>query len=95
MSVKQENIEVATKRSFVISLAYLSRYFGNKKSFDDMTSADLANYLNSYQKSRNEDPDQSWIGTQKTLGHPLKKFFKWLAYPKVTPQERSRLPRDK
>jgi|ERR687884_333020 hypothetical protein len=52
MSIKRENIEVATKRSFLIALAYLSRYFGNKKSFDDMTSADLANYLNSYQKSR-------------------------------------------
>ncbi len=36
--VKQENIEVQTKRISVIALAYLSRYFGNKKSFCDMTS---------------------------------------------------------
>src|ERR671918_350497 len=37
-----------------------------------------------------KDPDQSWISTQRTLGLPLLKFFKWLAYPKLTPKERSR-----
>jgi hypothetical protein len=58
-SIKQENITAATRRTFVIALAYLSRHFGNKKSFDDMTSADLTNYINSYQKERDKDPDQS------------------------------------
>lgn len=95
MSIKQENVANDTKRICLIALAYLSRYFDNKKSFDDMTSVDLANYVNSYQKSRSEDPDQSWIGTQRALGLPLLKFFKWLAYPELTPQQRSTLPRDK
>jgi integrase len=94
-SIKQENITPATRRTFVIALVYLSRYFDNKKSFDDMTSADLTDYINSYQKKHDEDPKQSWISTQRTLGHPLLKFFKWLAYPKLTAKERSRLPRDK
>jgi integrase len=79
----------------VIALVYLSRHFGNKKSFDDITSVDLTNYINSYQKEREEDPKQSWIATQRTLGLPLLKFFKWLAYPNLTAQERKRIPRDK
>ena len=94
-SIKQENISLSTRRILVIALAYLSRFFGNNKSFDDMTREDLANYLNSYQKERDKDPDQSWISTQRTLGLPLLKFFKWLAYPDMTPQERKYLSRDK
>ena len=90
MSIKQENIAPSTRRIFVIALAYLSRYVGNKKSFDDMTREDLANYIDSFQKESDKDPDQSWISTQRTLGLPLLKFFKWLAYPKLTPKERSR-----
>ncbi len=80
-SIKQENISPSTRRILVIALAYLSRFFGNKLSFDDMTREDLANYVNSYQKELDKDPDQSWISTQRTLGLPLLKFFKWLAYP--------------
>jgi hypothetical protein len=91
--VQQENVTIATKRTYIIALAYLSRYV--KKTFDTMTSSDLTTYLNSMQKDRTEDPKQSWISTQRTLGLPLLKFFKWLAYPKLTPQERSRLPKDK
>ena len=60
-----------------------------------MTSADLTNYINSYQKEHDKDPKQSWIATQRTYGYPLLKFFKWLAYPKLTAKERNRLPRDK
>jgi integrase len=47
------------------------------------------------QKSRTEDPDQSWISTQRTMGLPLLKFFKWLSYPDLTTQQRKRLPREK
>ena len=94
-SIKQENITSSTRRSYVIALVYLSRYFANEKSFDNMTSADLVNYINSYQKEHDKDPKQSWIATQRTYGYPLLKFFKWLAYPKLTAKERNRLPRDK
>jgi integrase len=60
-----------------------------------MTREDLANYVNSYQKERDKDPDQSWISTQRTLGLPSRKFFKWLVYPDMTPQERKYLRRDR
>ncbi len=55
----------------------------------------MTEYANSMQRNRTEAPKLSWIATQRTLGLPLVKFFKWLKYPKLTPQERSRLPRDK
>jgi integrase len=38
---------------------------------------------------------QSWMTNQKTLCEPLKKFYKWVAYPQLTAQQRKRLPRDK
>lgn len=94
-SIKQENITPSTRRTYVVALAYLSRHFSNKKSFDDITSADLTNYINSYQKERDKDLDQSWISTQRTLGLPLLKFFKWKEYRHLTPQERKQLPKDK
>jgi integrase len=94
-SIKRENLTLATKRTYVIGLVYLSRYFGNKKSFEEFTNTDLANYINSYQKEWAQDPDRSWISTQRTSGWPLLKFYKWHAYPKLTPQERKLLSGDK
>jgi integrase len=92
-SIKQENIAINTKRVYLIALAYLIRDI--KKSLDVINASDLRIYLESMQKSQDEDPDQSWISTQRTMGLPLLKFYKWLAYPDMTPQERKRLPRDK
>jgi integrase len=46
-------------------------------------------------KDETQDPKQSWISTQRTMGLALLKFFKWLAYPDLTPQERKRLPRER
>lgn len=35
--------------------------------------------------------DQRWISTQKSLCMPIMKFYKWLAYPNLTPRERKQL----
>jgi len=79
---------------YVTALAYLHRHCSDK-SFEAITNTDLFDYINGFQKTREEDPDQSWIATQRTLGLPLLKFFKWMSYPKLTPQERSKLPKNK
>ena len=99
--IKQENIAVKTKRVYIVALVYLCRYLEKnnnnnkkKKSFKDITAKDLAAYLNSFQKSQDDDPDQSWISTQRTMAVCYMKFFKWLAYPDLVPQERKRLPHD-
>jgi site-specific recombinase XerD len=91
--IKQENISINTKRAYLIALAYLAREV--KKPLELITSSDLKTYLDSMQRSQTEDPDQSWISTQRTMALPLLKFFKWLAYADLTPQERKQLPRDK
>jgi hypothetical protein len=90
--IKQENISINTKRVYLIALAYLAREV--KKPLELVTSSDLKAYLGSMQRSQTEDPDQSWISTQRTMALPLLKFFKWLAYPDLTPQERKQLPKD-
>jgi hypothetical protein len=89
---KQENISLNTKRVYLIALAYLAREV--KKPLELVTNSDLKTYLDSMQRSQTEDPDQSWIATQRTMGLPLLKFFKWLAYPDLTPQQRKLLSRD-
>ena len=82
---KQENISINTKRVYLIALAYLAREVkNNNKSLELVTSSDLKTYLDSMQRSQTEDPDQSWIATQRTMALPLLKFFKWLAYPYLT-----------
>lgn len=82
---KQENISINTKRVYLIALAYLAREVkNNNKSLELVTSSDLKTYLDSMQRSQTEDPDQSWIATQRTMALPLLKFFKWLAYPDLT-----------
>jgi len=91
--IKQENISLNTKRIYLIALAYLAREV--KKPLELVTNSDLKTYLDSMQKSQVEDPDQSWISTQRTLGLLLLKFYKWLAYPDMTPQERKALSRDR
>jgi integrase len=89
---KQENISLNTKRVYLIALGYFAREV--KKPLELVTSSDLKTYLDSMRKNQIEDPDQRWIKTQRTMGLPLMKFFKWLAYPGKTPHERKCLSRD-
>ncbi|MDQ3968389.1 MAG: hypothetical protein M3275_08355 [Thermoproteota archaeon] len=90
--IKQENISLNTKRAYLVALAYLARWA--KKPLETITANELYDYVNSFQpKDPKEDPDQSWINTQRAYCLPLLKFFKWLSYPELTSQERRRLPR--
>jgi site-specific recombinase XerD len=89
---RQENAAIKTKRAYLVALTYLLRYLDGKKSFSEVTAKDLSDYLTSLYRPASEDPDQSWINTQLMFGLCLGKFFKWLAYPELTPQERKRLP---
>lgn len=55
----------------------------------------MNSYLDILRKDLVEDPDQSWIHMQGTYSLTYFRFFKWLAYPELTPQERKRVPREK
>jgi integrase len=89
--VHQENITVNTKRAYLVALARLSIHV--KKSLEEIT--DLADYVNAFHPDRSEDQDQRWINTQKSLCMPIMKFYKWLAYPDLTPRECKQLGRYK
>jgi integrase len=90
--VKRENIAVGTKRAYLVALARFASH--TRKSFEAMTFNDLDVYVSSMQRDRSEDPDQSWISTQRAYSVPLVKFFKWMAYPSMTPHERKHLASD-
>lgn len=95
---RQENIAISTKRAYLVELARLSKSKSKsvKKPLESMVAKDLTEYLNSIQpEDKSADPDESWINTQKAYCMPLLKFFKWLAYPDSTPQERKHMSRDK
>jgi hypothetical protein len=44
-SYHEKNIAVATKQTYITSLVYLSRYFGDKKTFPEMTSVALGDTI--------------------------------------------------
>jgi hypothetical protein len=54
---RQENIALATKRMYLLNLAYLSKHFNYQKSFKDITAKDITNFLNSIYKDRSVDQE--------------------------------------
>ncbi len=50
-----------TKRVYIDSLEYLSRYLNYKKSFKEMTREDIVEgYLKSLKKTFDEDQEEKW-----------------------------------
>lgn len=90
----QENIAIKTKRVYISSLASLSKYFRYKKSFNEMTAKDIADYLGSMHRDETVDPDQKWVNTHNTKALCISKFYRWKAYPHLNPQQRKTLPKD-
>ena len=90
----QENIAIKTKRVYISSLASLSKYFDYKKSFNEMTAKDIADYLGSMHRDETVDPNQKWVNTHNTKALCISKFYRWKAYPHLNPQQRKTLPKD-
>src|SRR5688572_13475153 len=87
-SYHENNITAGTKRVYIVSLVYLSRYL-NRKSFVDMTSHDIIEgYLNSLKRPIEADPDQKWISTFNVRATVISKFFKWITQPDLPANER-------
>jgi hypothetical protein len=65
-----------TKRSYITTLVYLSRYC-NGKPFRDMTREDIIDgYLISLRTFAKDDPDERWINTYKDRAARISAFFK-------------------
>jgi hypothetical protein len=100
--IHQENITLSTKKVYLLTLFYLSRHYNHKKSFKDILMNNNSNsnnaitdYLGSLHKDRALDPDQSWINTHNQRAMVILKFFKWIAYPQLSSQERKKLSRER
>jgi len=90
-SYHEKNIAVKTKCTYISNLVYLSRYLGHKKSFKDMTSQDvIEGNLHSLKRPIEADPDQKWINTHNQRAMVISKFFRWLAYPDLRSEERTK-----
>jgi integrase len=86
----------STKRGYITSLVYLSRYLGHKKSFREMTKQDIVDgYLRSLRRPFADDPDQTWINTYNTRVSKISTFWKWLTQPDLKPEERQIPPQVK
>jgi integrase len=73
-----------TKKSYISSLVYLSRYHKYKKSFKEMTRQDIIDgYLDSLKKSFEQDPEQKWVNTHNNRASCYLAFWKWLTQPDI------------
>jgi len=82
-----------TKRAYISALVYLSRFHDHKKSFKQMTRADIVDgYLNSLKRDYSVDPDQKWVNTYNNRATKYMAFWKWLTQPDVRREERQLPP---
>ena len=83
------NIKNSTKESRIKVLVWLSKFFEDKISFQELTKQDILNYLNGLRKSIFEDESQRWIGSYNARQIILNKFFRWL-YNSDEPHQRKK-----
>jgi integrase/recombinase XerD len=82
------NLSDNYKRNYIRVLAQLSKFYHNKKSFEEMLREDILLFLDSFRKPENSDPLHKWIGTYNQYTVLLIKFFKWLYYSDIEPNKR-------
>jgi len=77
-----------SKQVIIATLKQLSEFHENKKSLKDMTRSDILVFLDRLRKSDEDDPLHHWIGSYNTNVSTLIRFFRWLHYPLLDPQNR-------
>jgi integrase len=102
--MKQENIAVKSKRQYVISLYYLSKYCCLKRPFKALSDKDIAQYLDSLKPSEEKvkeklkkNPDYNlygWINNRNTVAANISKFYRFVYFPDKSPRERRRLSKE-
>jgi integrase len=66
---------------------------GNKGTIEitEITREEILAFLDSYRRPESADPLHKWIGTYNIYLMHLMRFFKWLYYPDIKPDERPKL----
>jgi hypothetical protein len=75
------NLVDSYRRDVIGVLTKLAKFHDNKKTFKDITRADVLSYRDSFRKI--SDPLHKWIGTYNLYRIHLLRFFKWLYSPDV------------
>ena len=83
------NIKNSTKESRIKVITWLSEFFDNQKSLNQMTKQDILLYMNSLRRPTSEDPNQRWVGTYNNRQIIFNKFFRWL-YNQDEPDHKKR-----
>lgn len=88
-SITQNNIAVGTKRAHLINMVYLVRHWKGM-SLRKMKADHVDTYLQRIRRSKDVDPDEKWISTHNHRAMSYLKFFKWLYFPNVDPEQRKK-----
>ena len=75
------------RRDNIRILCIFSKY-NKDKPFKAITRNDIISFLDRYRKSEAADPLHKWIGTYNLFKIYLLRFFKWLYYPDIEPDNR-------
>ena len=62
----------------------------NNKHYKDISRTEIITFLDTYRKTDAQDPLHKWIGTYNTFRIGLMRFFKWIYYPEIEPDKRSK-----
>jgi len=90
ITMKSEvNLSDHYKRDLIEILSKFSKY-NNNKPFKDLARSDVIAFLDTYRRTETQDPLHKWIGTYNIYRIHLLRFFKWLYYPDVEANRRSK-----
>jgi integrase len=70
-------------------LTKFSRFHYNK-AFEQIVREDILSFLDSFRRPETLDPLHKWIGTYNIYRLHLLRFFKWLYYPDIEPDKRTK-----
>jgi integrase/RNA polymerase-binding transcription factor DksA len=83
----ETDLKTGYKEAVINALTSLAKSHPGK-SYKDMTRDDILTRLNDLRKSEEEDRKHRWMGTHEQNIRHLKRFYKWLYYPLMEPEER-------
>ncbi|MGA9841536.1 MAG: hypothetical protein WBQ25_04410 [Nitrososphaeraceae archaeon] len=89
MSMRTEMNLTDNYRGGIIKVLANFSTFCNKP-LEQVTRENIISFLDSFRKSEIIDPLHKWIGTYNTFRIYLTRFFKWLYYPDIEPDKRSK-----
>ena len=85
----ETNLSTQYRKDLILLLSKFSAFMNNK-DFRDITRDDVLLFLERYRKPETVDPLHKWIGTYNLYSLHLMRFFKWLYYPDIAPEKRSK-----